>query len=198
MKLLMLSAAVVTALPLTLQAQNFVDLAHAFYGNKDSTFDYIGQSFVASATADQITFNFYNGSSAPIAQGTGYLFSQAYTGSPAALGSSAAGLLAEATADPDHFDGKYTFDPSFTLQQGVKYFFYEVSPAIGLDSSYGETLANSEGFFANSSTGDFASMPESFNFQVDGITTTPEPSALLLLGSGLLGGVGMLGRRLVH
>lgn len=195
MKQILLVAAFSAATVGTCSAQNFVDLAHAFDGGTGlKTDSYVGQSFTAGANANNITFNFYNGSDGPNAAGLGYLFSSAYTGTPDGLSTSDAGFLGLGKAD----FGKYYFDPSLTLQEGVKYFFYSNFNFAAGEIYGGYGAANGNLFYTTPADGVFMSGDGLYlNYQVDGLTVTPEPSAFLLLGSGLLGGVGMLRRKLV-
>jgi hypothetical protein len=152
-----------------------------------------GQSFtpVAGGPFDTIVFNLYSSTGAPDAAGTGFLLSSAYSGTPGDLSSSTPGFLGSASAS----GGFYTFAPSLTLLSGTEYFFYENAPLgsilganIYLGNSYYYSLDNSNYF---------SGAPNSINFTVTGnAIVTPEPSSLLLLGSGLLGLIGTARRKL--
>jgi hypothetical protein len=152
-----------------------------------------GQSFtpVAGGPFDNIVFNLYSSTGAPDAAGTGFLLSSAYSGTPSALSSSTPGFLGSATAS----GGFYTFAPSLTLLSGTEYFFYENAP---LGSILGVNLyAGNAYYYSLDNSAFFSGAPYSINFTVTGTATvTPEPSSLLLLGSGMLGLIGTARRKL--
>ena len=72
---------------------------------------------------DTITFNWFSDApgNTPTAFGTLFLLSQEYSGTPQDLSSATPGFLAESQSTSG---GLYTFDPSMTLAQNTRYFFY--------------------------------------------------------------------------
>jgi hypothetical protein len=159
--------------------------------------EFAGQSFtvVGAGSYDDITFNFFTfgQSPAPYAIGTGYLFSQAYTGTPAGLSSSDAGFLGSAAAS----GGMYDFNSSVVLQAGQQYFFYE-DTLIPADTISGNVVYSGGSFYFTSSSSSDYNATTSANFLVTGqaFAATPEPSAFALLSTGILGLASVSRRRL--
>lgn len=154
-------------------------LADYTAGTTDSG-GYFGLAFTTPSGGpwDEITFNFFAvDGTTPVAAGTAYLFTSAYTGSPTGL--SSASYLAASTGVSSNV---YDFSATFTLQPGTTYYIYEDTRiAVG---------ANGDG------TGSYAANPPSLpdfgsftfvslNFQAAGDPApVPETSAFFLAGFG--------------
>jgi PEP-CTERM motif len=157
---------------------------------------YVGQSFsvFGSGSYTDISFNFYAPGLDPYAIGTGYLFSAPYTGTPAGL-SSTSGYLGSATAAGD----VYSFGSSVTLSGENTYYFYENS-LVPLGAITGGPTSSDLFYESNLPNGNFGPGLGTTDYLVTGTPTTlgsaatPEPSSLVLLGTGLLGSLAALRR----
>jgi hypothetical protein len=147
---------------------------------------FAGQSFLVLGGGNytDITFNFYTPANDPYAIGKAYLFSSAYSGTPAAL--SSAGFLASATASGD----VYSFGSSVTLTAGNTYYLYE-DTLIPEGTITGGPQTADLFYETFGATSDFGPDQSTSNFTVTGsplvgLIPTPEPSGLILLGTGLI------------
>jgi len=162
-----------------------------------------GQSVTTPAGGpfNSLAFNFFQFEtgvgSQPVANGTLFLLSQAYTGTPAGLSSATAGFIAQATGTG--VGGAFTFDPGVTLQDSTQYFFYANTGQGSVLSNFtGNPYAGGNAYFASPGFISFA--PADFQFRLTGQvapaqTVIPEPGTLALLASGILSVGGLALRR---
>ena len=111
---------------------------------------------------------------------------------------------------PNTGDAQLTWNPNVTLNPNSQYvMFLSISKFYGQSSgeayvSQGSQINGLNGFVYNNNSGDFNSLfttnwsgPLAPNWAVDlQFTSVPEPGSLMLLGTGLLGGLGVLRRKL--
>jgi hypothetical protein len=158
-------------------------------GTANGNPSFYGQSFTTpSGTAyDDISFNYFSNlpPTTPTAAGTLYLLSSAYTGTPAALSSSATGFIASSTGISG---GMYLFAPTVTLQPGTQYFVY--GDTLLSNITGGNIFAGQTSYYALTPASAFAGNGGvSANFQVSGTAVTsgpgpdtvPEPVSMLLV-----------------
>lgn len=144
-----------------------------------------GQSFTVSGSGayTDITFNFFlNGS--PVAGGTGFLLSSAYSGTAAGLSSGTAGYLGSAVGA----GGFYGFGSGVTLTAGVQYFLYSNAPFAVSGSGSGGYVGGAL-YDNGGSGGTFITYAnQDWNFRVTGnpVSNTPDGgTSILMLGFGL-------------
>jgi hypothetical protein len=160
--------------------------------------NYWGETFQASVSANQLTFNFFSDATTHEATGDLYLFNSAppvdgdgnVTLTPDGL-SSAVGLIASASA----FGNLWTFAPTVSVSAGAEYWVYvdAVQPTI---YGGGSAVANQGPYQTDSATDAyFADNGVDINFLFSGVRRdddggggddTPEPATLLLMAPALL------------
>ncbi len=132
---------------------------------------------------NSISFNFYSNSPAttPAAEGTAFLLSMAYAGSPVALSNATPGFITSSTSNAG---GIYTFDSAVTLQPDTEYWIFS-------NTAFAVTGSITAGTSAQSQyTGDpFVNFPsQNTNFTLSGaVVAAPEPSTWTLAGAALCG-----------
>lgn len=185
----------------------YSDYWHPFGYPNTATY---GELFTAPTNGDNnlTSFSFYMGSQ----DAPGNIITGAYI---ATWNGSEAGTLLYSSAAynyDNNGDEELTFTPSggVALQSGGKYvMFLSISQFYGqsLGEAYvsqGTTNPNLNGFVYNNNSGDFQAL---FNTAWSGslspdwavdleFSSVPEPGSLMLLGTGILGGLGMLRRKL--
>jgi hypothetical protein len=149
---------------------------------------YWGETFLAAASGNNLTFNFFSDSAAttPEATGTLYLLSSEYLGTPSDLSSGTTGYLASVSASGG---GVWTF-PSVSLSAGTEYWVYvdAVQPTI---YGGGAEVANQGAYFSDLLTDPYFALDDTdVNFlattDTGGSEGTPEPTTLLLMAPALL------------
>jgi hypothetical protein len=154
----------------------------------------IGDSFTtpSGTSYDDITFNYFSNvpATTPLAAGILYLFTSAYSGTPAGL--SGAGAVAHSTSISS---GMYLFDPSVTLLPNTQYFVYEDTAII---PTGGDSVIGDHAFFAGATSEAFVQNGGNItdNFQLSGtaIAAVPEPTSFALV-IPFLAGLLLVGRR---
>jgi hypothetical protein len=156
----------------------------------NGTFSYAGaftegESFTTPGGGpwNSISFNFYSNipATTPAAQGTAFLLSMAYAGTPAALSNATPGFIASSISNAG---GIYTFNSSVTLQPNTQYWIFS-NTAFGISGS--TTAGTAAQSLYTSNGGAFASNGlQVANFTLNGALATPEPTTALLLGAGML------------
>jgi len=182
----------------------YSDYWHPFGYPNTATY---GELFTAPAGSDTnlSSMTFYMGSQyAP-----GDIITGAYV---ATWDGSKAGTLLFSSAGFDYNnagDTPLSWSPNVTVTPGQQYvMFLSISQFYGESSgeayiSQGSSISGLNGFVYNNNSGDFNSLfttawsgPLSPDWAVDLQFTTPEPGSLMLLGTGILGGIGVLRRKL--
>lgn len=136
---------------------------------------------------DHITFNWYHSSTgASRAEGTVFLLTEEYTGTPQDLSSSTSGYVAEAAAS----GGVYTFADSVTLSPDTTYYFYAEMfgsfTATNIASSNSGDVAAHQSYRAANGNGSFSTTTSDVHFSLNGdaVAAVPEPSYMVMLLSG--------------
>jgi hypothetical protein len=186
----------------------FNDYWHPYGDGSDSTQTY-GELFTAPTNGDNnlTSFSFYTGD--PIDSGN--IITGAYIATW--TGSNAGSLLfssAQITYDNNGNEKVSVDTGGLALNGGAEYvMFLSTSNYHGQSSgstyiSQGSTNPNLLGFVYSNNGGDFNSLftspwsgPLTPDWAVDlEFSTVPEPGSLLMLGTGILGGIGVLRRKL--
>jgi len=177
-----------------------------------------GQSFLTPNVGiswDDIEFNFYTSTNlaapttanlvpyAPAGSDV-FIFTEAYTGTPAGLDSLTTGvdgLIAESTGIVTDGSGNaYTFAPTLTLLGNTEYFIYSdtvyANPIVDSSSSGGS--GDLQRYRALGSTDDYLGPNNTTTeFTLQGIdpVRVPEPISISIFGAGLLGAAAMRRRK---
>jgi hypothetical protein len=158
---------------------------------------FVSQSFtvLGSGSFTNIVANFFSDSPAasPLAAGTGFLLSTAYTGSAGALSSATTGYLGQAVGS----GGLYSFGSSVTLVAGTQYFLLS-NAAMTLTGSNADSYAGGSFSVSFSSSDNFTNAPsQDAAFRISGTAASNTPdggSTLALLGLAL-GAVAVVRRK---
>lgn len=96
---------------------------------------YLGQSFTTPTGAGwtDITFKFFDGNDAALAEGDLFLLTQRYSGVVNALSSSTDGFLAQSTGISDN---AWIFDSAVTLQADTQYWAYSTGNLGGVHQKF--------------------------------------------------------------
>lgn len=127
-----------------------------------------------------------------LAEGSLYLLSSAYAGTPANLGPSTTGLIAIGTVSGGGVGTAYTFDSSVVLQPNTLYFFYSGNRPGGSGAVDFETPATYTGgsrYGSPGGTANFFAFSGAYSFVLEG-TQVPEATTTVSLGVALAGLVG--------
>lgn len=123
-----------------------------------------------------------------LAEGSLFLLSSAYSGTPASLSSSTTGFLGVATVSGGGVGTSYTFDPSVTLQPNTQYFFYSNNRPGGVgavDIDGGGTYTGGSRYGSANGTGGFVTRPGDVSFVLEGVSPVPEPRETATVALGL-------------
>lgn len=140
-----------------------------------------------------IQFSWFNTSDGSrLAEGSLFLLSSAYTGTPSGLSPSTTGFIATGTVPGGGVGSYYSFDSSVILQPNTQYFFYSNnrpggSGATGFNGS--GTYSGGIRYGSGNGTDAFAARSGDYFFLLEG-TQVPEATTTVSLGLALAGLVG--------
>lgn len=132
-----------------------------------------------------------------LAEGSLFLLSSAYSGTPANLSVSTTGFIATGTVSGGGVGTSYTFDPAVTLQPNTQYFFYSSNHPGGVgavDIDISGTYTGGSRYGSANGTGSFTVRPGTVSFVLEGVSPVPEPAETAAISLGLAL-VGLAGRR---
>jgi hypothetical protein len=138
----------------------------------------LGQSLMTPAGGpwNNLTFNWFDSASNPIATGTLFLLNQEYLGTPGALGTATPGYIAQSQSIAG---GMYIFAPDISIQPTTMYFYY-TNQTVPNNTGDGNVITGSA-YADVGNGGTYISAPGEFDarFRLQG-SVVPEPCSLAI------------------
>ena len=154
-----------------------------------------GQSLTTGSGGSwsDITFNFYDAENPAnsVANGTLYLLSQEYTGTPANLGTGTSGYISRTSTTQEEGSGDEWVFSGVTLESSTQYWFYATSSqSLVVNGNDDASIGGQYYEAANSGQPYSADSTKDANFELEGTAASeaiPEPGSLLIGGIAAIG-----------